>query len=793
MEHDNFSVRQLELDKILDRVAEKASCRESADMVRALVPESDLRRVRERLADTQAAFDLSVRYGTPSFRGLKVITAQLKRARSGGVLTMRELLDTAEMLSVIRRVEAYRISSSEMSTCLDGLLNSFTSNKYLEDRITSAIISEDEMSDNASPALADIRRGIRAAAEKARNALDRIVKSSSMQKFLQEQVVTIRGGRFVIPVKSEYKSEIPGLVHDTSSSGGTLFIEPMATVEANNELKVLKNREKAEIDRILGELSAEVGNFSEKIERDNLNLVKADFIFTKAAAASDMNGVSPILNESGKVDLADARHPLIDRNSAVPINIYFGDSFDTLIITGPNTGGKTVALKTVGLLTLMAMCGLMIPAREGSEISVFKSVFADIGDEQSIEQSLSTFSAHMTNISRIISAADERSLVLFDELGSGTDPVEGAALAATVIEYLREKKCRIVATTHYAELKVYALETDGVENASCEFDVKTLRPTYRLLIGVPGKSNAFAISERLGLPQELVDRARQRVSEENSRFERVITQLEESRREAEKMEKAAAAERNRADALLADAKKQAEKIRADAEREAEKARTEAKRIIGMTRARSEQLINEIDGLRKTAEKERQAEMLSAARSSVKSSIRKMEDEADPVRRPETASSGYVLPRKLKAGDTVSVNGVGKKATVLRVSEEDGTAQVQAGMMTMKVPLAELRLEEEGKKSAPPARGSFRRTAERQTSAEIDVRGKTVDEAVIDIDRFIDGALMSNISVITVIHGKGTGALRTGVQKYLKNHRNVKSIRLGNFGEGDAGVTVVELK
>lgn len=788
----NFSVRPLELDKILQRVAEHTACPESGEMALSLLPEGNLYRVRERLNDTQAAFDLSVRYGAPSFRGLKVITGSLRRAQNGGSLSMGELLDVAGVLALVRRLTQYRAASAETSTCLDGLLDSFTPNKYLEDKINGCILSEDEMSDTASPALADIRRKIRLSSEKARQALDKIVRSSSHQKHLQEQVVTIRDGRFVIPVKAEHKADIPGLVHDTSATGSTLFIEPMAAVEANNELKVLKSQEKAEIDRILAALSAEVGGFAERLARDDLNLVKVDFIFAKAATAVDMNAVCPKLNETGTIRLTAARHPLIDKNTVVPIDVSVGDGWDTLIITGPNTGGKTVALKTVGLLTLMTLCGLMIPVKDGSEISVFTSILADIGDEQSIEQSLSTFSAHMSNIIRILDMADGRSLVLFDELGSGTDPVEGAALAATIIEYLREKRCRIMATTHYPELKVYALETEGVENASCEFDVKTLRPTYRLLIGVPGKSNAFAISARLGLSADLVERAKERVSAENSRFEQVISDLESSRQAAEERERQAAVARARAQALLKEAEKQAEKLLQDSEREADKVKNEAKRILSSTRARSEQLIEEIDGYRKQAEKDKQAEMLAVARSRMKSSLGRMENDADPVRERKIDET-YVLPRKLIPGDTVTIADMGKKATVLSVSEADGSAEVQAGIIKMRVPLADLRLEGKADKLKPTGRRNVSSNADRQTSVEIDVRGQTVDEAIIDIDRYIDSAILSYINVITIIHGKGTGALRAGIWKYLKTNKAVKTFRLGNFGEGDAGVTVVELK
>lgn len=615
-----------------------------------------------------------------------------------------------------------------------------------------------------------------------------MIRSPSYQKYLQDPIVTIRGGRFVVPVKAECRGEVPGLVHDTSSSGATVFVEPMGVVEANNDIKVLKSKEEAEIERILMELSVEAGSFADSIVQGYQAAVELNVLFAKARLAYQMKATVPIMNDTGEIELKKARHPLIDPKKVVPTNIELGIHFDTLVVTGPNTGGKTVSLKTVGLLTLMAMCGLMIPAADNSRLSIFQQVLADIGDEQSIEQSLSTFSAHMMNIIHILEQAGEHSLILLDELGAGTDPVEGAALAMSILEALRKKGARIAATTHYAELKAYALQTPGVENGCCEFDVATLRPTYRLLIGVPGRSNAFAISERLGMPPQIVQRAKELVSAENTRFEDVVQNLEQSRQGLESERQEAMRLSAEAQKAKREAQEKKEQIERQCEAELERARIEARNLVARTRAQTDALLNELDDLRRQKKK---ADVQTKAR--LKAGLRAMENDADPVK--EREREAYVLPRKLKVGDEVLIVDLDKSATVLEEEDTSGNVLVQAGIIKTRVPVENLRLLE--KKQAKKQVGSTTRTvrsrAEAPVMRELDLRGETASEALLDLDNFIDGALLSGIHMLTVIHGKGTGVLRKAVQEHLRRHPSVKSYRLGTFGEGENGVTIVELK
>ncbi len=614
-----------------------------------------------------------------------------------------------------------------------------------------------------------------------------MVRSTTYQKFLQDPIVTIRDGRFVVPVKTECRGEVAGLVHDTSASGSTVFVEPMGAVDANNEVKVLVSQEGKEIERILAELSAEAGNFADTTIRGYETAVELNVIFAKASLAYKMKATVPALNDKGRVVLHQARHPLIDKDKVVPIDIELGARFDTLVITGPNTGGKTVSLKTVGLLTLMAMCGLMIPASENSEISTFRQVLADIGDEQSIEQSLSTFSAHMKNIIEIMGRADGGSLILLDELGAGTDPVEGAALAEAILESLRRRGAKIAATTHYAELKAYALKTGGVENASCEFDVATLRPTYRLLIGMPEMANAFAISRRLGMPEEVVDRAQELVSGENRRFEDVVSSLEASRQQLEDEREQARRAREESERARREAAEARDRVRAQAESELERARKKAALLAQQTRSRADALLNEMEEIRRRRDKGVTAEQ----KARMNAGLRALENASDPVsRKPE---KGYRLPRPLKAGDAVLLYDIDKPATVLRPAEGDPPeVLVQAGILQTRVPLSNLRLVER-KKEKPRFRAVTREVGQAAAATEIDLRGQNADEAVMNVDRFIDGAVMSGIGQLTIIHGKGTGVLRSAVQQHLKSHPNVKSFRLGTFGEGESGVTIVELK
>lgn len=781
--------RALELDKILHLLAEETSCDAAAELARNLRPSTSLPQVKRLLTETDEAHTMMARFGAPSFGGLKDVSNSLRRAEAGGTLNMGELLRVSMVLRTLRGIVDWRSKSEGVKSSLDWRFEAIMPNKYLEDRINNAILSEEEMADSASPQLATIRRKIRSASSRAREQLEKMVRSQTTQKYLQDPIITIRDGRFVVPVKAECRGDVPGLVHDTSSSGATVFVEPMAVVEANNEVRVLLSQEQAEIERILAELSAEAGNFASGIISGYKEAVELNLIFAKANLGYKMKASMPLVNDQGKIELKRARHPLINKDKVVPTDIKLGIHFDTLVITGPNTGGKTVSLKTVGLLTLMAMCGLLLPVADNSQISVFTNVLADIGDEQSIEQSLSTFSAHMTNIIKILDQADSASLVLLDELGAGTDPIEGAALAMSILEALRRKGARIAATTHYAELKAYALQTQGVENACCEFDVTTLRPTYRLLIGVPGRSNAFAISLRLGMNSEIVDHAKELVSSENTRFEDVVQSLEASRQKLEAERKEAQRQRLEAEEASRAAKERKESIDAQAEREIEEARRRAAELIARTRGQIDAMLNEMEELKKQKNKALTADQ----KAKLKSGLRALENEADPVR--EKDAEHYVLPRSLKKGDAVLIYDIDKKGTVLQPPDKDGkTALVQAGIIQTRVPLTNLRLLNE--KPEKKKQGGVTRSVTRaniRAEMELDVRGQTSDEALINVDQFIDSAVLAGIDILTIIHGKGTGALRAAVQQHLRRHPNVKSYRLGTFGEGEAGVTIVELK
>lgn len=782
--------RALELDKILKLLAARTACEDAAQIAENLKPSSSVEEVRRLLQETDEAYVMMARFGSPPFGGLVDVSNSLRRAQAGGMLTMAELLKISGLLRTIRAVADWRRKSEGFKSCLDDRFSMLTPNQYLENRINHAILSEEEMADHASPALLSIRRKIRTASAKAREVLDRMTHSASYQKYLQDPIVTIRGGRFVIPVRAEYKNEVPGLVHDTSASGSTLFVEPLSAVELNNQVRVLQSEEQKEIERILAQLSAEAGDFADAIIRSYKIAVELNVVFAKADLAYRMKATLPKINDEGRIMLKKARHPLIDPASVVPTDIELGVNFDTLVITGPNTGGKTVSLKTLGLLSLMAMCGLMIPAAENSEISVFQQVLADIGDEQSIEQSLSTFSAHMTNIIQIMGQAGHGSLVLLDELGAGTDPVEGAALAEAILESLRAKGAKIAATTHYAELKAYALQTPGVENASCEFDVDTLRPTYRLLIGVPGRSNAFAISLRLGMENAVVERAKALISQENSRFEDVVQTLEVSRQQLENERLEAQKAHARAEQTRREAEEKLQRVQREAEAELNKAREKAAQLVARTRAQADALLNELEEIKKKKNKILTAEQ----KAKLNAGMRALEEGADPVRKRENGD--YVLPRPLKAGDTVLIFDIDKKGTVIRPPEDDsGEALIQAGILQTRVPVSNLRLLDEKPRRAP-IRGvtkSVTSRANAKVTTEVDLRGQTSEEAVLNLDRFLDSALLSGVDQVTVIHGKGTGVLRSAVQQYLKKHPRVKSYRLGTFGEGESGVTIVELK
>ena len=779
--------RALELDKILEMVAEEASSADGAQLARELEPVLTAAEAKWLLEETDAAFVAMAKFGAPSFYGMKNVTNPLRRAQAGGGLGLRELLDIGATLRTIRGLTQWWGKSESVRTALTGRFEVLAPNKYLEEKIFTCIVSEEEVADNASPALATIRRKIRAASQRVRDQLDKLIHSPAHQRHLQESIVTQRGGRYVVPVKAEFRGEVPGLVHDTSASGATVFVEPMSVVEANNEIRVLRSDEQEEISRILLELSGEAGSFADSIIESYQYAVQLDLIFAKAQVAYKMKAVVPQVGEDGKIVLHSARHPLIAKDKVVPTDITLGVEFDTLIITGPNTGGKTVALKTIGLLTLMAMCGLMLPVGEGSRVSVFRHILADIGDEQSIEQSLSTFSSHMVNIIKIFQVADNSSLILLDELGAGTDPVEGAALAEAIIQELRYKGARLACTTHYAELKAYAIQTAGVENGCCEFDVATLRPTYRLLIGVPGKSNAFAISQRLGMAESIVDRARELVSRESNAFEQVVGRLEEDRRAMETQMEELRASAAKAKESAQEAERLKEEAQSQAKKEVERARQEAAQIVQKTRQRADALVNELEELRRQKNKELSAEQKARLRSGMK----ELEGLSDPVH--QRRDDNYVLPRALVPGDDVLIYDIDKDATVLE-APKDGFVLVQAGIIKTRVPLSNIRLlSKRQMKKKQPGRTVTKSVSTPEASSSLDLRGQTVEEALMEVDSFLDRASRMHLSQVTIIHGKGTGALRAAVQQHLRRCAQVKSFRLGTYGEGESGVTIAELK
>ena len=784
-------LRALELDKILELLAGETCCAAAADMARSLRPATQKEQVQRLLQETDDACRLMAGFGSPSFGQLTDVSNPLRRAEAGACLSLAEFLRIADLLRTIRGISQWRSHCEGVTTCLDDRFSVLVPNKYLEEKIAAVVVNEEEVADNASPTLADIRRKMRAAAVRVRDQLDKLVRSAAYQKALQEPIVTIRGGRFVVPVKAEHRGEVAGLVHDTSSSGATVFVEPMGVVEANNEIKVLKSKEEAEIERILFALSAEAGSFATAIISDYHILLELNLIFAKAHLAYKMKAIKPILSDDGHITLNKARHPLIDPQKVVPINVELGGDYDTLVVTGPNTGGKTVTLKTLGLLTVMAMCGLLVPVGDNSRLSVFHQVLVDIGDEQSIEQSLSTFSAHMTNVIRIIQQANDRSLVLLDELGAGTDPVEGAALAIAILERLRGQGARIGATTHYAELKAYAIQTDGVENASCEFDVASLRPTYRLMIGVPGRSNAFAITERLGMDAALVEHARGLVSGDDQMLEEVVRRLDARRQELEEQLSATESARVRAERAAQEAEEKLEDIRTRRDKEIEAGRQEARRIVERARYEAQKLMDELDDLRKQKETAEFADRTRQAKSQLKSRLNRMEDAIDPVTEQEREE--YVLPRAVAAGDTVQLMDMGLKAVVLKAADNQGMVEVQAGAIRTRTPVSNLRLYESKRAEAGARVGGLTSRMERSVHTDLDLRGQSVEEALLEVDRFLDNAVLCGLERVTIIHGKGTGVLRSAVHAHLKGHRQVKGFRLGAFGEGEHGVTVVELK
>ena len=785
------SLSKLELDKVLSLLADHASSQAAKDRCMAIRPSADADEIRHLLEETSAACKCITIKGSPSFGGLYDVGASLDRAYRGGCLSPEELLRIAGVLRAARQAKSYAEGEgAQEASVLDLYFQQITSNKYLEERIFNSILSKDEIADAASSELASIRRKIRQQSAKIRESLQKIITSPSYAKILQEPIVTIRSDRFVVPVKAECKGQLPGLVHDVSSSGSTYFIEPMSAVNGNNELRELFMAERKEIERILAELSAESADHREQIKLDYDVLLELECIFARARLSFTMRAICPEVRTDGQLNLIRARHPLITGKTVVPISVRLGSDFDTLIITGPNTGGKTVTLKTIGLLTLMAECGLHIPADDGSSINVYEQVFADIGDEQSIEQSLSTFSSHTKNIVEILKVCDRDSLVLFDELCAGTDPAEGAALAIAIIEFCRKCGAGVAATTHYAELKLYAMRTSGVMNASCEFNVETLQPTYRLLIGVPGKSNAFAISKRLGLDDGILEQARSLVSQNDVNFEDVLTQLDQQRQEMEKA-------KEEAERLRRETEKQKEKsdeyyaqIKQEKEKAAQQARKEAQFIIDDARRAADAVYEELKQLRKQAKNgafipgsnEKQAGM----RRSLNEAEQKLQPQREQKARPKAT-------RAIRVGDTVELLKLGTKASVLAINK-DGSYQLRAGIMQVTAKPDEVYLlENETQNAAKKVIAGKVRELKAAAQPELDIRGMAVDEALPVLDNFLDAAYMGNLPNARIIHGKGTGVLRSAVQEELRRCKYVKSFRLGVYGEGESGVTIVEFK
>lgn len=778
----------LELHKILELLAKETCNDRTREAALSLMPLTEYADVRAELDKTAAAYSLCLRQGSPTFYKFTDIRASIKRAVSGGKLSLRELMDISTILNQIGKLSVWYRQGENEENALSFLFSRLMPNGFLRERIDSIVVSEDAIADSASPELMRIRRKINQARLRLRETLDKMIKSTAVQKNLQEAIITIRDGRFVLPVKAECKSAVPGLIHDTSSSGQTIFIEPMGVVDANNDIRMLEGQEQEEIERIIMELCADCAAYADELEDGYEICTELNLYFAKANLAAQMRACVPELSKEHIIRLKKARHPLIDRKKVVPVDITIGEGYRALIVTGPNTGGKTVAMKTVGLFTLMTMCGLLIPAADGSVISFFRKVLVDIGDLQSIEESLSTFSAHTNKVIKILGEADEDSLILLDELGSGTDPVEGAAIAVAVIERLRDCGATLMITTHYQELKLFALEQEGAENASCEFNMETLRPTYRIIIGAPGKSNAFDISSTLGMPSDIIRRARSLVGSENSRFEEVVERLEKARIELDR-------QNEEIRLLRIKQKEDSEKLRRELdalekrrEEEIEKARAMARRIIEDTKARSNELLDELNRIKKDKDKEG----FSKAKMQTNKALDQMYDYAEPVKK--TDNSAYKLPRPLRKGDTVLIVDIDKKGSVISV--DGSTVMVQIGIMKSRVPYEKVRLCEEEKVILPKGRITSSAAVNRSgrgTRTELDIRGQASDEGVYMLDAFIDDAVLSGLGTVVVIHGKGTGILRQAIHRRLRELKSVKSFRLGAFGEGEDGVTIVELK
>lgn len=792
------ALKTLEFDKILERLASYTESEDVKKRILSLVPYTELEDAKNAQRETTEAAGTLLKLGSPPVSlSAENVSGAVKRTERGGVLRAKELMSISRLLYIARRVKSYLGEAPEKCAALRRIGESIITAKQLEDKINSCIISENEIADDASPELNTIRRKIRGLNARIKETLDSMVRSAHYRKFLQDSIVTMRSDRYVIPVRSEYKSEVSGIVHDTSASGATLFIEPMSVVNNNNEIRDLRAREQQEIERILAELSAAVGESSHAIFVNFANVSDLDFIFCKGRLSLDMNAVEPVLNDKGIIRYIKARHPLIDSDRVVANDITLGGDYDTLVVTGPNTGGKTVTLKTIGLFSIMAASGLHIPAKDNSEAAVFNSIFADIGDEQSIEQSLSTFSSHMVNIVNILENIDPNSLALFDELGAGTDPTEGAALAISILEFLRARGVKTVATTHYSELKLFALSESGVENASCEFDVATLQPTYKLLIGVPGKSNAFAISRRLGLDERVISRANDILSDEDIKFEDVITDLEQNRARA----RAEADEAARMKRELADLRRRLEndriKLKENKSRILDEARREAKILVMDAKEEANAIIRDLERMRQQGAAPGAG--LDKKTAKMRSRLKEREDTIDAaMARAAKPKKTYAEPPKnLKPGTQVKIIDLNQEATVLKEPDKNGNVRVQAGIIKMDAHITNLKKIEENKskemaeKYARSTRAFESKT--KNASTEVDVRGQSIEEAWMNVEKFIDDCYLAGISPVSVIHGKGTGALRKGIQERLRAYRCVKSFRNGRYGEGEDGVTIVELK
>lgn len=789
---NNKTLIKLEFDKIISMLENEASSFRGKQLCRRLKPVTDLTKIDLLQEQTAAAFTRIIKKGRISFGDAAPVEESLKRLEIGGALNTAELLRICRLLSNTARAKSYgrHDTQEDLADCLDIYFDGLEPLTPLSNEIERCIISEDEISDDASSALKHIRRSINNLNDRVHTTLSGLV-NGSLRTYLQDALITMRGDRYCIPVKAEYRSQVQGLIHDQSASGSTLFIEPMAIVKLNNDLKELYVQEQDEIRKILASLSEEAAQYIEEIRTDYRSLTDLDFIFARGALALTMRASRPILNEEGRIRIREGRHPLLDQKKVVPITVSLGDEFSLLIITGPNTGGKTVSLKTVGLLTLMGQAGLHIPAGDRSEIAVFRQVYADIGDEQSIEQSLSTFSSHMTNIVSFLKKVDDRSLVLFDELGAGTDPTEGAALAIAILSHLHKRNIRTMATTHYSELKIYALSTPGVENACCEFDVESLRPTYRLLIGIPGKSNAFAISGKLGLPGYIIDDAKKRLSEQDVSFEDLLSDLEASRRTIEKEQAEIAAYKKEAETLKRQAVQKQEKLEEQRDRIIREANEKANAILREAKEVADETIRNFHKFGK--------ENISAA---------EMEKERERLRKKIKGTSASASlktnkpkktykPSDFKLGESVKVLSMNLTGTIGSLPDARGNVTVQMGILRSQVNISDLEIIEEVSPYAPKrmnrtAKSKIKMSKSLSVSPEINLLGKTVDEAVAELDKYLDDALLSHLNSVRVVHGKGTGALRKGIHEYLRRQKHVKSYRLAEFGEGDAGVTIVEL-